>query len=95
MPPLRRRKKVPGGRPIVYHVTLTEQEDQILQERANAAGVTVVRLLSECTLGSEDDISTRKMWWTQLATLRQQMKESGYSQELQDKASDLLRRLEA
>lgn len=91
--PIRRRKNEPGGRHKIYPVRVSESEDQILKERANAAGITVSRLLAESALGDPSDALLRKTWRIQLMSLQRQMKESGYSQELQDKASELLARL--
>lgn len=90
---MRRRQNHPGGRHIEHRVKVTQEEEEILQTRANAAGITVSRFLMEAALGDPNDVLERKTWRAQLLGLRQQMKESGYSEELQQRASILLQRL--
>ena len=89
----KRRKNAPGGRHIEHTVKLTEQEEKLLMMRANPCGVTPSRFLAEAALGDPGDLIEQKAWMFQLQALRRQMKESGYSPELQEKASELLRRL--
>lgn len=64
-----RRKQSPGGRSIVHKVRTTQAEEDLLQIKANALGVTVSRLLAESALGKNDAMS-RKLLSTELVGIR-------------------------
>jgi hypothetical protein len=58
-----------GGRQIIHKVKMTEEEEKLLQVRANAAGVSAARFLRDSALGKNRNMS-RKMLVHELIEVR-------------------------
>jgi hypothetical protein len=54
-----RQANVPGGRPHKHVVKLSEREHDELRQRADAAGVSIPRLLVESALSTDGTVSDR------------------------------------
>lgn len=69
----RRRKQENGGRKFSSHqVKVSEIEEKLLQGKANAAGITVSRLLVESALGTTPVISS-KVFLNELFVIRREL----------------------
>lgn len=72
-----RQSNVAGGRPHTVKVKLSDEEQATLQDRAEAAGMTVPRLLVETTLGGERAESGRAAAVLAVLELDDQVRRTG------------------
>lgn len=72
-----RQKNVPGGRPHKSIVKLSDEEHAVLTARAEAAGMTVPRLLVETVLHESDAEAGRAHVALQLLDLEHQIRRVG------------------
>lgn len=84
MSDVRRRKQENGGRKFASHqVKVTEIEEKLLQGKANAAGITVSRLLVESALGTTPTINS-KVFLNELFGIRRELLKLNDQQALPD-----------
>jgi hypothetical protein len=84
MSDLRRRKQENGGRTFASHqVKVSETEEKLLQGKANAAGISVSRLLVESALGSTPIINS-KVFLNELFGIRRELWKLNEKQALPD-----------
>lgn len=67
-----KRAEIPGGRALSYRVRLSDQEAEVLEQRAAAQGVSVARLLLETTLTGRSPTERRAVA-AELAVIRRQL----------------------
>lgn len=80
----RRREQAPGGRHIMHRVKVTPEEEEIIQKKADRAGVTVSRLLAESAL-ARDVNTNRKVLAREISGLRDDVRKYLPPDEIQAK----------